>query len=67
MPEWEKRRKLSREDRACCLREVTEALLAVLPEVNPGEKTSEDPDELRELAGELRAFLEVSEGLLTIA
>jgi hypothetical protein len=67
MPEWEKRRKLSREDRACCLREVTEGLLAVLPEASPGEMTSEDTDELRELVSELRAFLEVSKGLLTIA
>jgi hypothetical protein len=67
MPEWEIRRRLSREDRVRCLREVTEALLAVLPEVDPGEMTSEDSAELQELVGELHAFLEVSEGLLTIA
>jgi hypothetical protein len=66
MPQWEKRQ-LSCEDRARCLREVTEALLAVLPQVNPGETTYEDTDELRELVSELRAFLEVSGGLLTMA
>jgi hypothetical protein len=39
----------------------------VLPEVDPGDMASEDTDELQELVSELRAFLDVSDGLLTIA